>query len=72
MLSLQQNNSEMAVVNLTQLGLPDDSVKGVRYRLEFVAENTTYPPVWQLIWVGAQYICQEGRGSQTWTKEICS
>lgn len=58
---------DQAVVNLTQTGLPDDSVEGMRYRLEFVPEGTQ----WRMDWVGRQVRCRPNRGSQNWTTELC-
>jgi hypothetical protein len=58
---------DQAVVNLTQTGLPDDSVEGMRYRLEFVPEGTQ----WRMAWAGRQVRCRPDRGSQTWTTELC-
>ncbi|MGL6133229.1 MAG: hypothetical protein ACRC1L_03450 [Prochlorococcaceae cyanobacterium] len=55
------------VVKLIQTGLPDDSVEGKRYRLDFVPAGEN----WQLEWVGNQQRCREGRGPQEWTTERC-
>lgn len=63
----QQVNEQM-VVTLTQTGLPDDSIQGMRYHLEFAPSNADQ---WRLIWAGKQYTCQPGRGSQTWSTEWC-
>jgi hypothetical protein len=60
-------SDQAAVVELTQTGLPDDSVEGQRYRLDFVPVGEQ----WQLDWAGQQWRCQEGRGSQDWTTELC-
>lgn len=61
--------NDHTVVTLTQTGLPDDSIRGMRYRLEFAPTNAG---TWKLQWVGKQYTCQPGRGSQEWTTEWCS
>jgi len=55
------------VVRLTQTGLRDDSVAGIRYRAEFVA----YGESWRLVWSGKQQTCQPGRGPQTWSDRPC-
>jgi hypothetical protein len=60
--------NDQTVVILTQTGLPDDSIQGMRYRLEFAPKNAEQ---WQLTWAGKQYTCQPGRGSQTWSTEWC-
>lgn len=57
-----------ALVLLTQTGLADDSVNGMRYRLEFVPEGNQ----WQLDWAGRQVRCQAGRGSEDWSTDLCS
>ena len=56
-----------ALVLLTQTGLADDSVNGMRYRLEFVPEGDQ----WQLDWAGRQVRCQPGRGSEDWSTDLC-
>lgn len=58
----------MATVTLTQTGLLDDSVEGMRYWLEFAAVED----VWEMVWVGRQVRCYPNRGSQDWSIELCS
>jgi hypothetical protein len=65
---LVEQTSEMAIVTLTQTGLLDDSVEGVRYWLEFDAGETA----WEMVWAGRQVRCYPGRGSQDWTTELCN
>ena len=65
---LQEKSEDKAIVILTQTGLLDDSVKGMRYYLEFIPEGEQ----WQLNWSGRQVICYANRGSQVWSKENCS
>jgi len=48
-----------AVVTLTQTGLLDDSVEGMRYWLEFTAADNQ----WEMVWAGRQVRCQPNRGS---------
>ena len=57
-----------AIVILTQLGLPDDSVRGFRYRLEFRREGASR---WRMIWAGRQQTCWPGRGHQDWRGTSC-
>ncbi len=57
-----------AVVTLSQTGLPDDSVEGMRYWLEFEAGENQ----WELVWAGRQVKCWPGRGSQEWSTDLCS
>ena len=58
-----------AIIILTQLGLPDDSVRGLRYRLEFQREGTS---LWRMIWAGRQQTCWPGRGHQDWRTDSCA
>lgn len=61
-------NKNKAVVTLTQTGLLDDSVAGIRYRAEFVAMGNN----WEMIWAGKQQKCYPGRGHTDWSTELCS
>jgi hypothetical protein len=64
---------DRVVVLFTRQGLADDSVRSIRYRLEFVP---TGDPVaneqWQLVWLGQQFICAPGRGQQDWGTDYCA
>ncbi len=62
------------VVIVEKTSLPDDSVSGIRYRLEFLPVPTSTPdsPQWTLGWVGRQFTCWPGRGSQEWNNQLCS
>lgn len=55
------------VVLFTQVGLPDDSVRGERHRLEFVPQGDE----WKLSWAGRQVQCWPRRGHQDWGTEPC-
>lgn len=65
---LVDQSPSQAIVTLTQTGLLDDSVEGMRFRLEFVTEENQ----WELVWVGSQVRCYPDRGSQRWTTDLCS
>ena len=67
-LTTNTKNPDQVIITLTQNGLPDDSIRAIRYRLEFIPKDNQ----WQLIWAGRQQMCQPGRGSQEWTNEQCS
>lgn len=62
-----------AVVIITQLGVADDSVRGIRYRAEFVptTKSAQAQKQWEIVWAGSQVTCQPGRGHQDWSKELC-
>ena len=55
------------VVLFTRRGLPDDSVRGLRYRLEFAPQGGE----WGLVWAGRQRICWPGRGHEDWSTAPC-
>lgn len=65
---LVEQTAESAIVTLTQTGLLDDSVEGMRYWLEFDAGENA----WEMVWAGRQVRCYPGRGSQEWTTELCN
>ena len=61
-----------AVVTISQTNLADDSVFGIRYRVEFapfgsMSENKQ----WRVIWAGKQYKCRSNRGHQDWSTDLC-
>jgi hypothetical protein len=60
--------NERAVVVFLRENLADDSVQAIRTRLEFFRIDGP----WQLEWAGEQYRCQEGRGQQDWSKDLCA
>jgi WD40 repeat protein len=61
-----ENNQ--AIVTITQTHLADDSVFGIKYRVEFTAISSQ---PWQVIWAGKQYRCYPGRGHQEWSSQLC-
>jgi hypothetical protein len=63
----------LAVVIITQLGVADDSVRGIKYRAEFVptTKSAQTKKQWEIVWAGSQVTCQAGRGHQDWSKELC-
>lgn len=68
--SIQKGQS--AVVMLSQIGLADDSVHGLRYRFEFEPKGMIDDEEeWQLVWMGRQQLCWPGRGPKTWTNQPC-
>lgn len=70
--SVSIKKGQSAVVMLSQVGLGDDSVQGIRYRLEFEPNGTVDDEEqWQLVWVGRQQLCWPGRGPEEWTNEPC-
>ena len=64
---LLSETADQQVVLFTQLGLPDDSVRGQRHRLELVPQGGE----WQLQWVGRQVKCWPGRGDEGWGTALC-
>lgn len=57
-----------AVVTVTEDGLPDDSVGAVRYVLEFERQAGGG---WRLLSAAWAQRCQDGRGHQDFTPELC-
>lgn len=60
-----------AVVMLSQVGFPDDSVRGMRYRVELEQQPGSTQPQWRIVWAGRQQLCQPDRGPQDWTTGSC-
>ncbi|MGK7930648.1 MAG: hypothetical protein AB4041_04350 [Microcystaceae cyanobacterium] len=54
---------------LTQMNLPDDSVKGIRYNLNFEFDQSQGK--WQLVSGGRQFSCYRGDNPNEWTTELC-
>lgn len=70
--SVSIRKGQSAVVMLSQVGLADDSVQGIRYRLEFEPLGIRDgEEEWQLVWMGRQQLCWPGRGPEEWTKKTC-
>jgi hypothetical protein len=57
------------IVILTQMNLPDDSIKGIRYRLQFQFEQSEGK--WRLNQVGRQQLCYRNDKPSDWTIEPC-
>ena len=64
---LLSKTATQQVVLFTQLGLPDDSVRGQRHRLEFEPQGAN----WKLTWAGRQVQCWPGRGHEDWGTAPC-
>ena len=64
--TLSDSGSEQVVL-FTRLGLPDDSLRGLRYRLEFLRQGGQ----WQLAWAGRPVSCWPGRGHEDWGTAPC-
>lgn len=56
-----------AVVMITKMGLEDDSVAGIRYRVELRRTGQQ----WRIVWAGSQTRCQARRGHQNWSRQLC-
>lgn len=63
---------ERAVVTITQTGVADDSVGGIKYRVELQqTPSAQTSQQWEMVWAGSQVKCHPGRGHQDWSKELC-
>ncbi len=69
--SVSIKRGQSAVVMLSQVGLADDSVQGLRYRFEFEPKGMDDEEEWQLVWMGRQQLCWPGRGPEEWTNQPC-
>jgi hypothetical protein len=62
-------DEDTTVVLITQMGLLDDSVRGMRYFVEL--EPVPDSDQWEMVWAGRQSICYPGRGAQDWSSDLC-
>ncbi len=58
-----------AIALYSEVGLADDSVQGIRYRIELSRQIDSNQ--WRIDWLGSQAKCQPGRGQQDWGKATC-
>jgi hypothetical protein len=65
--SITYTAQDQAVILRTIIGLAEDSVSGVRFRVELKRNQNR----WEIIWVGRQFRCQPGRGQQDWAATLC-
>ncbi|MEG4148795.1 hypothetical protein [Microcoleus sp. Pol12B5] len=56
-----------AVIVQTVVGLADDSVVGMRNRIELRLRQNK----WEIVWIGRQSKCQPNRGHQDWASGRC-
>lgn len=64
---IEYPNNNGAIITYTVVGLADDSLAGVRYRIE-LKRNAD---IWRIAWVGQQTKCKPGRGHQDWLGTCC-
>jgi hypothetical protein len=67
-ISIAYPTRDTSVIVHTIVGLADDSVGGIRNRIEMRRSQNK----WQIVWVGRQQKCQPGRGHQNWSSVLCS
>jgi|GEM_PF-797403 len=60
--------AQTSVIVHTIIGIADDSVNAIRERIELKRNQNK----WEIVWVGRQYKCQQGRGHQDWSGSLCS
>jgi len=66
-ISVEYPTRETAVILQTVVGLADDSVAGMRHRIELrLTQNK-----WEIVWMGRQSKCQPNRGHQNWASGRC-
>jgi hypothetical protein len=67
-ISVEYPTRNTAVIVHTVVGLADDSVAAMRYRIELgIRQNK-----WEIVWVGRQSKCQPNRGHQNWAAGRCN
>ncbi|MEW6493949.1 MAG: hypothetical protein AB1589_15770 [Cyanobacteriota bacterium] len=71
--SVKYPQSDRAIVLITQTGVADDSVRGMRYLVELapIAKASQTGKQWEIVWAGSQFTCQPGRGHQDWSTQLC-
>jgi hypothetical protein len=72
-LRVEYPQPNLAVVIITQTGLLDDSIAGIRYRVELIStsESAQTGKEWKIVWAGWQVKCYPGRGHQDWSTKEC-
>jgi hypothetical protein len=66
-ISVEYPTRETAVIVQTVVGLADDSVAGMRHRIELRLRQNK----WEIVWMGRQFKCQPNRGHQDWGSGLC-
>ncbi len=71
--TVQYPQSNRTLVLITQTGVADDSVRGIRYLVELAPtpKSSQTGKQWEIVWAGSQFTCQPGRGHQDWSMELC-
>jgi hypothetical protein len=71
--TVQYPQSNRTLVLITQTGVADDSVRGIRYLVELAPtkKSSQAGKQWEIVWAGSQFTCQPGRGHQDWSMELC-
>ncbi len=59
---------DQVMVTVTQGGVLDDSVAGIRYRFDIERQDDS---TWEIQKAGQQFRCQLGRGHQDWSDQLC-
>ncbi|MEG4282501.1 hypothetical protein QUB68_05185 [Microcoleus sp. A006_D1] len=66
-ISVEYLTRDTAVIVQTVIGLADDSVAGMRHRIELRLRQNK----WEIVWIGRQSKCQPNRGHQNWSSGRC-
>ena len=64
-------SDNLANVTITRNNLRDDSLAGIRYLIKFAPYGEATQNKWQVVWVGEQFKCGQGRGHQEWSPDLC-
>ncbi|MEG3919004.1 hypothetical protein QUA07_07635 [Microcoleus sp. T3_A4] len=66
-IAVEYPTGETAVIVHTVVGLADDSVAGMRDRIELRLRQNK----WEIVWIGRQSKCQPNRGHRDWASGLC-
>ena len=66
-ISVEYPTRDTAVIVQTVIGLADDSIAGMRHRIELRLRQNK----WEIVWIGRQSQCQPNRGQQNWASGRC-
>ena len=66
--SMKSAENQLVVI-LEESGLPDDSVESIRYRVDYVFDNSR--ELWQIEWAGRSFKCHRSL-SIVWQSGLCS
>ena len=70
--TIEYPGENLAVVEITQTNLADDSIADIRYLVKFAPYGDRAEEQWRVVWAGQQVRCQQNRGHQDWGTDLCN